>query len=173
MAAFSSSSQRSLPPEQICCFTGHRTLPLRELPAVRSFLNRGISYLFQQRGVTRFRAGGALGFDTLAAEVVLSLRETCPAVELELILPCPEQDARWTPEDRERYTRIRQQAQLVSYTSEAYFRGCMLLRNRQLVNGAGWCLAYLRRSTGGTAYTVRYAREQGLQVFLCPRAAQD
>ena len=37
----------------------------------------------------------------------------------------------------------------------------MLARNRNLVDGSAYLICYLREPRGGTAYTVRYAREQG------------
>ena len=38
-------------------------------------------------------------------------------------------------------------------------------RNRHLVDHSGTCICYLTRSTGGTAYTVDYARKKGLRII--------
>ena len=48
--------------------------------------------------------------------------------------------------------------------SEHPSREAYLERDRHLVDGSSICLAYCTRDTGGTAYTVRYARKQGLEV---------
>lgn len=33
-----------------------------------------------------------------------------------------------------------------------------------MVDNSGHCICYLLKNTGGTAYTVGYAQEQGLQI---------
>ena len=53
----------------------------------------------------------------------------------------------------------------VRYTSVEYTRGCMHKRNRHLVDHSGVCVAYLTESRGGTAYTVDYARKNGVPVI--------
>ena len=63
------------------------------------------------------------------------------------------------------YEEIKSQADKVVYTSHDYFQGCMFKRNRHLVNGSSVCIAYLTQEKGGTAYTVNYAKEQGLAVI--------
>ena len=57
-----------------CCFTGHRDMPAGEAEQVRRWLKAVVLNLYQSHGVRYFGAGGALGFDTLAAETVLELR---------------------------------------------------------------------------------------------------
>ena len=54
-----------------CCFTGHRRIPADDLPAVAAALRREVLRLCREEGITVFLSGGALGFDTLAAETVL------------------------------------------------------------------------------------------------------
>ena len=41
----------------------------------------------------------------------------------------------------------------------------MFKRNRHLVNHSSACICYLEKPTGGTAYTVNYARKCGLQII--------
>jgi len=41
----------------------------------------------------------------------------------------------------------------------------MHLRNRYMVDHSCTCICYLTETTGGTAYTVKYAREKGLHIF--------
>ena len=50
--------------KQTCCFTGHRHIPENELLQIQKRLESEIINLINQ-GVTEFRAGGALGFDTM------------------------------------------------------------------------------------------------------------
>lgn len=150
--------------EQTCCFTGHRQLPSEEQAEIANRLERVIAALYQ-KGIRYYGAGGALGFDTLAAQTVLRLRESCPGMKLILVLPCLTQTRGWRPEDVTEYERIKAQADKVVYTDQQYAPGCMHRRNRHLVDHSGVCVCYLNRENGGTAYTVRYAEKQRLEVI--------
>ena len=117
---------------QTCCFTGHRQIPPEKRVEIAGQLERVIVSLYQ-RGIRFYGAGGALGFDCLAAQTVLRLRESCPGMKLILVLPCLTQTRGWPAADVAEYERIKGLADKVVYTSQAY--------------------------------TVRYAREQGLEVI--------
>lgn len=118
-----------------------------------------------ENGYLFFGAGGALGFDTLAAFTVLKLKERYPNIRLILVLPCRSQTKGWLNEDIRIYENIKEQADKVVYTSEEYTKGCMHKRNRHLVENSSACIAYMIKNNGGTAYTVDYARKNGLTVF--------
>ena len=148
---------------QTCCFTGHRQIPPEEQATIIGRLKRTINDLYQ-KGVRFYGAGGALGFDTLAARTVLRLRENCPGMKLILVLPCLTQTRGWRPEDVAEYERIKAQADKIVYTAQQYTPGCMHKRNRHLVDHSGVCVCYLTREKGVTAYTVNYAKKQGLNV---------
>jgi len=149
---------------QTCCFTGHRNIPANEYAAIQKRLESEIENLIRQ-GVRSFLAGGALGFDTMAALTVLRLKEKYPYVQLILILPCKEQAKGWNEADKEIYGQILRQADEAVYTSENYNKGCMHKRNRYLVEHSQVCVCYLTQATGGTAYTANYAKLQGLLVI--------
>ena len=63
------------------------------------------------------------------------------------------------------YSIRMKQANKVVYTSQEYTRDCMFKRNRHLVDYSSVCICYLNKSTGGTAYTVEYAKKRGLQII--------
>lgn len=146
------------------CFTGHRNIPAEQLPAVTRRLEAAVAGLIE-RGYRFFGAGGALGFDTLAAQTVLRLKQAYPQIRLILVLPCLSQTKNWSGENKAVYEEIKARADKVVYTSQAYTRDCMLRRNRYLVDGSSVCVCYLTKPSGGTAYTVQYARANGLPVI--------
>ncbi len=149
--------------QKVCCFTGHRSFS--DSPKeIRELLNVLLDNLITG-GYTVFRAGGALGFDMLAAETVLAKKENGRNIRLELILPCPEQAERWNAESKLRYRRILSLADDKRYIADKYTPTCMHERNRSLVDGASLCIAYQKREKGGTAYTCHYAEKQGLRVI--------
>ena len=151
------------------CFTGHRTLPEAELPEIAERLEGILTALIEQ-GYRYFGAGGALGFDTLAAQTVLRLRERDPQIRLILVLPCRSQTRGWPQADIDTYEEIKRCADKVTYASENYFQGCMQKRNRHLVDNSSVCICYLTKPTGGTAYTVNYARHCGLRILNVAQA---
>ena len=87
---------------QTCCFTGHRpqSFPWKYNEAdprcllLKFRLKRQIIQAVKQDGVRHFLTGMALGVDTWAAEIVLSLRKRW-SLTLEAVIPCKGQDARW------------------------------------------------------------------------------
>ena len=106
-----------------------------------------------------------MGFDLLAAEIVLELRESIPELELQMILPCKGQDRAYSAGDRVRYREILAAADNVRYTAEDYYEGCMLTRDRVLAAAADACICYLTHSQGGTAYTVRHVLQRDIPLY--------
>ena len=149
---------------QTCCFTGHRHIPAAEYTALEKHLEEEIENLIHQ-GVRYFGAGGALGFDTLAALAVLRLRLLYPHIRLILVLPCKDQTKGWDRADKKIYNQILRQADKVVYVSQKYTSGCFQERNRHLVDHSAICLCYLTNPKSGTGYTANYARQNGLRVI--------
>lgn len=147
-----------------CCFTGHRDISTAQRSALEGRLRETIIAL-AERGVIYYGAGGALGFDTLAALAVLALKAEMPQLRLILVLPCLSQTRGWPEADRQVYEAIKSRADKVRYISERYTADCMFRRNRHLVDDSGICVCYMSRPTGGTAYTVKYARQRGLEII--------
>ncbi len=146
-----------------CAFSGHRSLPRTAVEQLPRLLRQKIDSLAEE-GYTGFLCGGALGFDTLAAEAVLSSRSRRPDLTLTLALPCPEQDRAWPEQARERFRAIMEAADEVILVSPEYHRYCMMQRNRFMVDHSRMLVCYLTGDKGGTAATVRYALKQGRQV---------
>ena len=142
--------------EKICCFTGHRKLEKFEEEAANNILDKLINTLIA-KGYTTFRTGGALGFDTIAANAVLKKKENNSELRLELILPCKSQSGKWSVENKAEYARIVSLADSVEYVSDEYTHACMWDRNRRLVNNSDICIAFCTRSSGGTYGTCMYA----------------
>lgn len=154
-------------PDRSCAFTGHRTLTEEQGRICRRLLEQLIPRLVRG-GVDRFIAGGALGFDTLAAETLLRLRDRDHLpLSLEIAVPCVGQDARWSPAHRARYRQILSEADYVTVLAQEYYSGCMQARNRYMVDRASRLIAFYDRSkqTGGTAMTVEYAEKTGRNLF--------
>ena len=156
-----------------CCFTGHRPAGLPDhgeeksaaMDALKLLLLETVSEAVHS-GVTTFLAGGAAGFDLLAAEAVLALKGDMPRLELILALPAKNPWEALPVSLRERYDRVLSGAANIYYASEERLGPTsMKRRNRYLVDHADGCIAYLKKMTGGTLYTVNYAMDMGVPVL--------
>lgn len=145
------------------CFTGHRRVAPHNVSETVSLLGERIREIAES-GEVCFRAGGAVGFDTIAALCVIAETEKYPHIRLQLVLPCKDQTRGWRDGDIEKYNYILSQADNVRYVCERYTSYCMKKRNRELVDGADLCIAYCNKSSGGSAYTISYANEHGVRV---------
>ena len=149
--------------KKTCSFTGHRKIP----PVLQESITRRLEETIincVKNGYSIFMAGGALGFDTLAAEAVLRIRKNDQSIKLILALPCRTQTRNWDQSDIDRYEEIRKDADDVIYISDAYTKDCMFRRNRYLIDHSDLCICYLTENRGGTFYTVRYAEKKGKTI---------
>lgn len=150
--------------DDICCFTGHRDLPYNTAD-----LQKKLDCLLEElvaNGYGHFISGGAIGFDTLAAQSVLRLKEKHPEVQLHMALPCPDQDKYWSYEKRREYHSVLEQADSTRYVCPTYTKYCMLQRNRIMVENSSLVIAYYNgKGTGGTAMTVKYAQQKGIKTI--------
>lgn len=133
-----------------------------------------------KNGVKNFITGGAVGFDTLAANTVISLRDTEVLtdssgervnVRLTVAVPCPEQSEKWSFRDRAVYNSILRSADEVITLSDHYEKNCMFVRNRYMVDNSAYCIAYVTHRRGGSYYTMNYAKKSEICVInIAPNA---
>lgn len=156
-----------------CCFTGHRP---EKLPwgnqekdprclEVKDKLTTSIERAYEA-GYRHFLCGMARGADFYFCEAVLALRERMPDVTLEAVIPCEEQAARWSEQDRDRYYTLVEACDGETMVQRHYDKGCMLRRNRYLVDHAARLISVYNGMLGGTMYTISHAMKQGLELDI-------
>lgn len=151
--------------QRTCCFTGHRFLPTQHKKEIEDRTAAEIRNMILQKDVCFFGVGGAIGFDTLAAEVLFRLRENeYPHIKVILVYPFKGFTSHWTSEQKAKYKSLLQMYDKVVCISDDACKEAYLARDRHLVDCSSYCIAYCTRNYGGTAYTVRYAKKQGLSV---------
>ena len=157
-------------------FTGHRPEKLpwgmdehsEEAIAFKRHLKNTLTELIVT-GCVNFLSGAARGFDTIAAETVLELRELYPWVELTVVLPCDDQADRWSDSDRARWERLITNADHVLHMASDFDKGCLFRRNRYLVDHCGLVIAaYDGDINSGTGMTLAYAAEKARTVIRIP-----
>ena len=148
------------------CFTGHRNIPENVIPVIRELLNEVLDSLYD-RGARIFKAGGAVGFDTMAAQAVIDLkhRREDRGVKLHLCLAAPDQAKSFSRYDAIIYRMIAENADSVSYESEKASSASYFARNRKLVAGSDVCVAYCTSQRGGTYYTCTRALTSGVEFI--------
>ena len=117
-------------------------------------------------GIRNYYCGMAIGFDMLAAEVVLSLRSELPYLKLIAVVPFKEQSARWSYNEQTRYKAILTRCDDVILLSQAYYNGCLLRRNDyMLAHSCGLIAFFDGKPKGGTFYTYRKAKSLGMDII--------
>ena len=157
-----------------CSFTGHRpdafSFGYDEEAAACRLLKATLKMHILRaigNGFTHFISGMALGVDLWCAEIVLELKGEYQEITLEAAVPYKGHGKGWAKEYRTRYERVLARCDKVTVISDRYTRYCMHERNRYMIDHSALCIAVYNGSLkGGTAYTVRYAKEKGVFVRL-------
>jgi len=157
-----------------CCCTGHRPdrLPWGDNEAdprcvqLKERLQQALKLAYAD-GICHFICGMARGSDLYFAEAVLALRERQPDVTLECACPYEGQAAHWPEPDRRRHEQILNQCDYETLVQHQYDRGCMMRRNRYMVDHSSCIIAvYDGTPKGGTAQTLAYALKHGLRTDI-------
>lgn len=159
--------------ETTCSFTGHRPekLPWRRderdprCLALKERLAAAVEDAYD-KGMRHFLCGMARGADFYFCDAVLELRERRSGVTLEAVIPCEEQAARWSERERERWFSLVERCDGETMLQHHYDKGCMLRRNRYLVDHSSMLIAVYDGMLGGTMYTLSYAMKRGLETVI-------
>ncbi len=166
---FDSVSERLL----TCSFTGYRPSKLpfgyntecEEYKKLYEALKNEICLLIDN-GVTYFQTGMAQGVDLMCGKIVLELKEIFD-IHLFCVIPCENQCQGWSDEDIKLYQRLLRFSSGVTYTSDSeYTKGCMMKRNRYLVDNAEYILAVFDGQKGGTMSTIEYAKKKHRSIII-------
>ena len=157
-----------------CCFTGHRPERLPwgssegdpRCAALKRKLYAAVNAAYES-GMRYFICGMARGSDFYFAEAVLTLRREKGDVTLEAAIPCAAQSGGWPEADQARWRSLLAQCDLETLVQEQYTKGCMLRRNRYMVDHSSILLAvYNGAYRSGTGMTVRYAQQLKKELYI-------
>lgn len=150
---------------QSVAFTGHRTIRPEHLERVKPLLASSIVQLYE-RGFRNFYCGMAVGFDLLAAEIVIDLKSICPKLRLIAAIPFHSQDRFYSDMDKARYQKAISQADERIILTTRYNRHAYRIRNAYLVEHSSHIISYFDASIGisGTGQTIHMAERQGIEI---------
>lgn len=158
-----------------CCFTGHRAEKLpwghREddprCQALKGLIADVLRDIYDS-GWRHFLCGMATGGDMYFGEAVAAMREERPDITLEAAIPYDSQDRNWSAPLRARYARLTEACDMVTVLRSDYAPGCMMDRNRYMVDRSSLLIAAFDGKPGGTLNTQRYAESRGLTIIQLP-----
>lgn len=141
--------------------TGHRILN-KDFNQIR--LEKQLEELIKN-GYDTFLIGMALGFDSTCFKALEKIRER-KQIKLVACIPCLSQDYKFNDAQKKEYRRMLSVADEKVLISKEYTNRCMQKRNKFMVDNASVVLAYIKRDLGGTANTVKYAKQNGVPVIV-------
>ena len=157
-----------------CVFTGHRPKLLpwgydesaSSCARMKELLTDEVVKSYH-KGYRNFYCGMALGGDMIFAETVLSLNDLIPDIALFAVIPYSGQPDSWHDSQKIRYRRILDKCAETIILQEKYAKDCMKNRNYYMVDKSSRLIAiYDGISHGGTMQTIRYAKEQELEIVV-------
>ena len=162
-------------PNLTCTFTGHRSakLPWRyneydpRCLELKQRLYDTVEAVWSS-GYDHFICGMAEGADLYFCEAVMALRDLHPGITIEAAVPFEGQADKWPRAQRERYQRLICECDKVTLIQREYTPGCMMSRNRYMVDNSQLLIACYDGQSGGTLNTLRYALEKDIQVLHLP-----
>lgn len=157
---------------KIACFTGHRPNKLNSYKKednkeLLKELKRTIIDHIENKEVSTFINGMALGIDMWSAEIVLELKKQYQHIKLICAIPCKRQYAKWNKESYIQWLSIKNKADKVHYVSkEPYTAWCMQKRNEWMVDNSDYVIAVWDGSNGGTGNCIKYARKKHKAITI-------
>lgn len=147
------------------CFSGHRASKLPKskgnyiemLKSLENSIEKAVD-----SGYSTFYTGLCNGFDLLAAEKVLEVKDV--PISLVGVIPYRGQADEWSSAERLHYHSICGQCMDLVVLNESKVKGCYYQRNRYMVDRSQLLICYCASKRGGTAYTFEYAEKQGLYI---------
>jgi uncharacterized phage-like protein YoqJ len=149
-----------------CCFTGHRPNKLKgydpkDNKELLWEIFKVVEDHIDNKGVTTFISGAALGVDTWAAKMILRVKRYSPEIKLILAIPCKNHSSKWNSESQKEWQSIVDQADEVVYVSEEEYKPYLMQkRNEWMCNMSDYIIAVHDGSNGGTGNCVKYAQKK-------------
>lgn len=159
--------------EKTVCFTGHRPSKLKGYEVkdnealIRELKDVIVDYI-ENKGVTTFISGMALGIDTWGARIVLALRESnYPHIKLISAIPFKNQWEAWKNQKAiDEWHFIYNQADEVYFVSEeSYTAWCLQKRNEWMVDNSNMIISVWDGTSGGTANCIKYAKKSNINIL--------
>ena len=157
--------------EKTVAITGYRASKMRpkyndvnHINVVITETYLAIKELYKQ-GYTTYLTGCCEGFDLIAAEAVLKLKEEHSDIRLVAVIPFKGQDKDWCAKDRLTYEHVIRYADDRIILAEKFIDNQQYLeRNNYLLENSSCVICYYDGQRGGTMYTVNRAKKTKMPI---------
>ena len=153
-------------PAKTCCFTGHRP---ENLPGDYEELYIRLEAAIRQAvsdGYDTFLTGMAKGFDMIAGDAVLRLKNHGFPIRLICAVPYKGFGEHIRDEWRDISRTLLSQADTVEYICPKSHPGCYQLRNEWMVDHSARVIAVYNGEKGGTQNTIEYSQLSKIPVVF-------
>lgn len=168
-----SPSELITDPKRTACFSGHRP---EKMPFNMNDPKNREAYLrliysrvdrAYQNGYRTFITGMARGFDILAAFAVIKYRNSSSEKNDVILVgasPYRKEINRLFGASRSDYLSVQKECDRIIYLSEDYHNFCFHVRNHFMIDHSSLLISSCILDSGGTASTLRYAKQKGLMI---------
>ena len=157
--------------EKTCFFAGHRPYKFTYLPEEEeefySKLSADITNAVQDmynKGCDTFLCGGSIGFDVMCGEAVIEFKNQHPEVRLVCVLPFENHHEEFSPEWKNRFTKVLDACDFIDYFSPIYVMGCYYDRHQKMIDNSEYMITYFDGKSGGTARVIAAAQSAKLKI---------
>lgn len=156
------------------CFSGYTECKMpysetsKEHEKLEEVLKTEIARLIWE-GVSEFYVGGLTGIDTLAALLVMNIKEEFrTTANINLVVPYKGIENSFTVLQRENFEWIKQSAKTVTYMNDKYTKNCYRERNQYLVDNSDYLVAVMMEDEthSGTKMTINMGKEKSVEVRI-------
>ena len=142
----------------VCTFLGHKEVYDKD---IYEKLARAVYGLVEEHDEAEFLFYNQGTFYDLCLAAVLEARQRFPQKRISITWVVP-------AEERERWQRLLDACDYETMVQDHYSPGCMMRRNRYMVDHAALLIAVYDGQSGGTRRTVEYALRRQIPVVLVP-----
>lgn len=149
--------------EKICCIIGEQQISTRDINWIVMQLSVEIKKLIND-GVTTFISGGVIGFDTIAASMIIALKEEYPHIKLIFALPYKNHSRYWKKKNLPFYEQLLTEADEIYYTSDKFFSNSENERDRFMAENSKYFLCHAKNNKL-IEWTNNVLKEYGITII--------
>lgn len=156
------------------CFSGHRANKMpyseigKEYEKLENIIKEEIIKLIRE-GVSEYYFGSQTGVDTLAALLVMNIKEEIgTTANINVVIPYKGIENSFTDLQKDNFEWIKQSAKTVTCMNEKYTKNCYREWNQYLVDNSDYLIAvHMKGETySGTQMTINIAKEKGIEIRI-------
>lgn len=149
-----------------CCFIDYNLFENNENQTTyKQKLKEKIESLIKDYYVIHFISGVSRGFEQLAAENIIELKNVYPKITLEAVLPYENFPVDWSKEERDKYYFIMEKIDKETLLQYHYTKDCIRKKNVYIINKSNFIIV-LCKNTCEINDLISYAKSKKKTLFI-------